>query len=225
MDSDSIPLKDPSILLKLKSYQTYGNVFWPDFWQEPVPLWKQLGIEDDPWTSRADGDRWFDNIDEAVPEEESGEAAYDYTEMAYPGDDTFGQSGNDIYADNNPFEDMLENERVKQRMIKRQKQRVKDRNGWPLQAEAGQGALDRFRYWKVLEWLMFLNTHDMFVYKHALGDKDTFRVAFHLAGFAKEYYQTPFSPALPLVDRLIFDPDTKDEVWVYLLMHMQWDYL
>lgn len=40
----------------------------------------------------------------------------------------------------------------------------------------------------VLDWLLFLNTHDEFTYHYAYGDKDTFRAAFALAGKAEGYY-------------------------------------
>ena len=41
----------------------------------------------------------------------------------------------------------------------------------------------------MLEWLLFLNTHDEVTYRTAHGDKDTFRAAFHLAGRAAMYQQ------------------------------------
>jgi len=68
----------------------------------------------------------------------------------------------------------------------------------PFQAESGQLVIDKERHWDVLEYLLFLNTHDKFIYAHALGDKDTYRLAFTLAGKEMEYWQCPFAPALPL---------------------------
>ena len=41
----------------------------------------------------------------------------------------------------------------------------------------------------VLEWLWLLNSHPETVYKLMYGDKDTFRLAFHLAGKAGAYQQ------------------------------------
>lgn len=62
----------------------------------------------------------------------------------------------------------------------------------------------RVRHWKALEWALFLNTHDRVVYTAPgmLGDKDTFRAAFALAGVGKEFRQVPHPPAMPLIDRL-----------------------
>ncbi len=37
----------------------------------------------------------------------------------------------------------------------------------------------------------YLNAHHEVVYKLVHGDKDTFRVAFHLAGKMQDYYQVP----------------------------------
>lgn len=41
----------------------------------------------------------------------------------------------------------------------------------------------------VLEWLWFLNSHPEVMYKVMHGDKDTFRLAFHLAGKASDFWQ------------------------------------
>ena len=68
----------------------------------------------------------------------------------------------------------------------------------PFQAESGQLLIDKEQHWDVLEYLLFLNTHNKFIYTRALGDKDTYRLAFVLAGKAKEYWQCPFAPAFPL---------------------------
>lgn len=51
----------------------------------------------------------------------------------------------------------------------------------------------------VLEWLLFLNTHDEFTYYYSYGDKDTVLPAFQLAGKQEHFYQvswgcTPCSP-------------------------------
>jgi len=71
---------------------------------------------------------------------------------------------------------------------------------WPFQAESGQLIIDKERHWDVLEYLLFLNTHDSFTYSNAMGDKDTFRVAFSMAGKSKDYWQCPFAPSIPLHD-------------------------
>lgn len=41
----------------------------------------------------------------------------------------------------------------------------------------------------VLEWLWFLNSHAETIYKLMYGDKDTFSLAFHLAGKGDQYHQ------------------------------------
>lgn len=125
LDADSVPLQDPVALFETSTYSRYGNLFWNDFWNEPVPLWELLHLGGfDPWRPEAK----------------------------------------------------------------------------PFEAESGQVVLDRVRYWKVLEWLLFLNTHDSLTYTYSMGDKDTFRVAFALAGDAENYRASPLAPALPLVD-------------------------
>ena len=43
----------------------------------------------------------------------------------------------------------------------------------------------------VLEWLWFLNSHPDTIYKLMYGDKDTFRLAFALAGNSAAYHQVP----------------------------------
>lgn len=128
MDADSVPLQDPEALLDSETYAMYGNIFWNDFWDDPVPLWELLHLEQvDPW-------------------------------------------------------------------------RVEGNEPLPLEAETGQVVFDRVRHWKVLEWLLFLNTHDSLTYMYSMGDKDTFRVAFALAGIGETYKASPLGPALPLAD-------------------------
>ena len=41
----------------------------------------------------------------------------------------------------------------------------------------------------VLEWLWLVNSHPDVTYRSMYGDKDTFRLAFHLAGKAAAYWQ------------------------------------
>lgn len=50
----------------------------------------------------------------------------------------------------------------------------------------------RAQHWDVLEWLLFINLHaDLFV-GQLWGDKDTFELAFHLAGKAHNFIQCPY---------------------------------
>ena len=78
------------------------------------------------------------------------------------------------------------------------------------QTDSGQFFFDRRMHPDVLEWALFLNTHDEFTYRYAHGDKDTYRAAFHLAKKGAEYYQVkqPLSvavsasrPLLPFFER------------------------
>ena len=47
----------------------------------------------------------------------------------------------------------------------------------------------------VLEWLWFVNSHPEVIYKLMYGDKDTFRLAFALAGKSNFFEQVRCSPA------------------------------
>jgi len=60
--------------------------------------------------------------------------------------------------------------------------------------ESGQVLLDRRRHADVLEWLWFLNSNADVVYKFLHGDKDTFYIAFHLAGKLGSFYQVAIAP-------------------------------
>lgn len=55
------------------------------------------------------------------------------------------------------------------------------------QTDSGQFLFDKTRHPDVLEWLLFLNTHDEFTYRYAHGDKDTYRAAFYMAGKEDQY--------------------------------------
>ena len=70
------------------------------------------------------------------------------------------------------------------------------------QTEAGQFVLNREKHWDVLEYLLLINMHYNLTYhvEANLGDKDTFRVAFALAGKAKDFYQVPIGPSAALID-------------------------
>ena len=111
IDSDSMPLIDPTTLFDTPEYKKYGNLFWPDRWCTAVKLFGRLGMDDG--------------------------------------------------------------------------------GGHRLQADSGQFLFDRNRHWQVMEWLLFLNTHNEFTYRYAHGDKDTYRVAFELAGRGGDYLQVP----------------------------------
>ena len=141
MDSDAMPLQDPSDLFDTESYKRLGNIFFQDFWQDPVSLWRMLKIKEDPWAG-------VDSDVTKLPEEE--------------------------------------------------------RIDKPHQAESGYVLIDKGRYWRVLEWVLFLNTQDA-VYRFSLGDKDTFRLSFYFAGMLNQYNPSPFTPALPL---------NEDKDWV-----------
>jgi hypothetical protein len=53
-----------------------------------------------------------------------------------------------------------------------------------LYAGRMQVLFDRLRHYDVLEWLFWLNSHSNVTYQHMHGDKDTYRLAFSLAGEA-----------------------------------------
>ena len=55
--------------------------------------------------------------------------------------------------------------------------------------DSGQVLLDRARHADVLEYLWFLNSHREVVYSHMHGDKDTYKLAFFLAGKLGDFYQ------------------------------------
>ena len=167
MDADATPLQDPSILFESKAYGTYKNMFWNDFWKDPVPLWPMLHLRNDPWILGSgimgSDDKKRDNggSDDQSTDEQSNGASLD----------------------------SLTEEEIAKRSLR-----------YPFEAESGQIVLDRLKYWEVLEWVLFLNTHDSYVYRFAMGDKDTYRVAFALAGKSDMYYSSPLAPSLPLAD-------------------------
>jgi len=49
----------------------------------------------------------------------------------------------------------------------------------------------------VLEWVWFLNSYPEVMYRTMYGDKDTFRIAFHLAGKAEMFSQVCAEFPLP----------------------------
>ena len=50
----------------------------------------------------------------------------------------------------------------------------------------------------MLEWLWYLNSHAELLYQHMLGDKDTFEMAFMLAGKHTDFHRVRISPGVPL---------------------------
>lgn len=56
----------------------------------------------------------------------------------------------------------------------------------------------RLRHWEVLEWLLWVNSHGELVYRAGYGDKDTFRLAFTLAGAAAKFQLCEHPPAVLL---------------------------
>jgi hypothetical protein len=67
-----------------------------------------------------------------------------------------------------------------------------------LAAESGQMLLDRSAHADVLEWLWLLNSHHEVVYECVVGDKDTYRMAFEMAGKAQHYVQVRLALGLSL---------------------------
>ena len=64
----------------------------------------------------------------------------------------------------------------------------------------------------VLEWLWFLNSHPETIYKLMYGDKDTFRLAFSLAGKEAAYQQARVpEPAL-------LHLYTQNRCWICILL-------
>ncbi|KAG2484565.1 hypothetical protein HYH03_016611 [Edaphochlamys debaryana] len=64
--------------------------------------------------------------------------------------------------------------------------------------ESGQVLFDRRRLPLVLEWLWYLNSHSAFVYKKMHGDKDSFKLAFYLAGMLQNFTQVPVFNSMAL---------------------------
>lgn len=60
--------------------------------------------------------------------------------------------------------------------------------------ESGQLLLNTCKHQDVLEYVLALNEHSGVTYNYMYGDKDTFRLAFALAGKLQEYWQVRHSP-------------------------------
>lgn len=72
------------------------------------------------------------------------------------------------------------------------------------QTDSGQFLFDRERHSDVLEWLLFLNTHEEFTYRYAYGDKDTYKAAFLLSDKEGDYYQVEQRLSIGLRSSLFF---------------------
>ncbi|KAK9806715.1 hypothetical protein WJX72_000369 [[Myrmecia] bisecta] len=77
-------------------------------------------------------------------------------------------------------------------------------------AESGQLMLNRVMHSDVLEWLWYLNAHSHIMYKFMYGDKDTFRIAFALAGKQGQFRQVTLAPRAALMEYRDVSPE--DEV-------------
>ena len=79
--------------------------------------------------------------------------------------------------------------------------------------------LRRLWHADVLEWVWFLNSHPEVMYRSMYGDKDTFRLAFHLAGKPEAFAQVAMPP------RAVLDATPEDvralsyPPWVPPLLH------
>jgi hypothetical protein len=62
-------------------------------------------------------------------------------------------------------------------------------------SETGQILINTCRHQDVLEYALLLNEHFEVTYQYMLGDKDTFRLAYALAGKLDDFYQVPTPPA------------------------------
>ncbi|KAI8471635.1 MAG: mannosyltransferase putative-domain-containing protein [Monoraphidium minutum] len=60
--------------------------------------------------------------------------------------------------------------------------------------DSGQLLVDRGRHYDALQWLWLLNSHTEVLYKAMHGDKDTYLLAFHLAGRAADFRQVAHWP-------------------------------
>ncbi|GAB4820033.1 hypothetical protein N2152v2_007079 [Parachlorella kessleri] len=58
------------------------------------------------------------------------------------------------------------------------------------QTESGIILMDRLQNWDVLEWVLFANAHAEVIYRTTYGDKETFRLGYHLAGKAASFQQS-----------------------------------
>lgn len=47
LDSDNMPLRDPTFLFESQAFTATGALFWPDFWKMPIdqPMWSVMGVQ------------------------------------------------------------------------------------------------------------------------------------------------------------------------------------
>ncbi|KAG2440494.1 hypothetical protein HYH02_010372 [Chlamydomonas schloesseri] len=64
--------------------------------------------------------------------------------------------------------------------------------------ESGQLVFNRRKLSAVLEWVWFVNAHHDVTYNWMYGDKDSFRLAFALAGMIDSFSQSPTWPSLAM---------------------------
>ncbi|KAK9814131.1 hypothetical protein WJX72_001060 [[Myrmecia] bisecta] len=134
LDSDNMPLREPSYLFETREYRMHGALFFPDWWEKgwvKAEAYTMFGLEV-PWT-------------------------------------------------------------LKPKYVT---------------SESGQLLLDRNQHFDVLEWLWFLNSHQNVTYKLMYGDKDTFRLAFNLAGKKRDFKQVTIPPCAPLDANPLNKPPT-----------------
>lgn len=117
LDSDNLPLENPTHLFDSKPFLRSGNLFWPDLYCGNTGLQNEIGMPDDPLMR---------------------------------------------------------------------------------QTESGQMMFDREMHADVLEWVLWLNTRDEFVYQLDYGDKDTYKSAFFLAGKGSKFEQIKYGLGLAL---------------------------
>jgi hypothetical protein len=235
LDADSTPILDPAMLFDIAPFEQHGSIFWPDFWRDPVSLYRALAIIPDPWVNAgavdppADVNKLTISIAgfNAKPPSSVNPSLIRLNGDAHLGnsddkdghqDTSLGDIGSQKKSDGSSFSESEKtlkaskgqagNERSIANRSPQPGGSTADEEGealfrmqWPYQAESGQIYLNRTKHWLALEYALFLNTHDSLTYKHSMGDKDTFRAAFALAGAHEDYWQCPFPPSLPLHDR------------------------
>jgi hypothetical protein len=64
------------------------------------------------------------------------------------------------------------------------------------QCESGQVLVDKVRHWRPLRLTMHLNEHSDFYYRHVHGDKDTYQLAWRIAGSSFSLVPHPMYPLL-----------------------------
>ena len=58
----------------------------------------------------------------------------------------------------------------------------------------------RKRHRDVVEYVLLINSHSDIMYKHTYGDKDTFQMAFMMAGKSDSFFQVPHRLRMALSD-------------------------